>query len=139
MTVRIIPPRYVKESFDAVTGAESDRNKTILTAQGGADAMLAGARADANSAVNAGKTASSRYLKTIVADAASFQDQLPEYNKNPELFRDRLMTERWQRVLAGASDKILIPDRADGKPRELRVLLNREPEKPRTNSPAGGR
>lgn len=136
MTVRIVPPRYVKPAFDAVTGAEADKNKLILSAQGGADALLASSRADANAIINSGKTASSRYLKNVIADANSFSEQLPEYKKNPKLFQERLLAERWQRVLANASDKILIPDRADGQPRELRIMLNREPEKPRTNSPA---
>ena len=139
MTVRIIPPRFVKASFDAVTTAEADKNKALLTAQGEADALLAAARAEANGVVNSGKTASSRYLKNIAADATAFSDQLPEYRKNPELFRQRLLTERWQRVLANADEKDIIPDRADGQPRELRILLKREPEKPKTNSPAGGR
>jgi membrane protease subunit HflK len=137
LTVTIVPPRYIKESFDAVTGAESDRSKTILAAQGEANILLASARAEANAVVNIGKAARTRYVEAIAAEARSFSEQLPEYKKNTELFRQRLLTETWQRVLANASDKILIPDRVDGKQRELRILLNREPERPRTNSPAG--
>ncbi|HMP81309.1 MAG TPA: protease modulator HflK [Verrucomicrobiota bacterium] len=136
MNVRIVPPRYVKEAFDAVTGAEADKNKVVLAAQGEADALLASSRAEANAIVNSGKTASSRYLKNIMADATAFREQLPEYKKNPELFQQRLLTERWQRVLANADEKNIILDRADGQPRELRILLKREPERPRTNSPA---
>jgi hypothetical protein len=36
------------------------------------------------------------------------------------------------RVLTNVSEKIYLPDRADGKSRELRLLLNREPLKPKT-------
>ena len=117
--------------------SNQQRGKTILAAQGAANALLASARAEANTVVNRGYVARTNYLTAIASEADAFSKQLPEYRKNPELFRQRLLTETWQRVLAKAADKILIPDRADGKPRELRILLNREPEKPRTNSPTG--
>jgi hypothetical protein len=32
--------------------------------------------------------------------------------------------------MTNVEDKIFLPDRADGKARELRLLLNREPRKP---------
>jgi hypothetical protein len=33
-------------------------------------------------------------------------------------------------ILTNVQDKIFLPQRADGKPRELRLMLNREPPKP---------
>ena len=36
------------------------------------------------------------------------------------------------RVLTNAQDKIFLAESADGKPKELRLLLNREPPKPKT-------
>ena len=39
------------------------------------------------------------------------------------------------RVLTNVQDKMYLPDRADGKPRELRLLLNRETPKPAPASP----
>ena len=38
------------------------------------------------------------------------------------------------RVLTNVNDRIYFPDRADGQPRELRLLLNREPLRPRTET-----
>ena len=97
--VTVIPPRFVKQNFDAVLNAEQDRSKVVLTAQ-------------------------------------SYTSQLPQYRFNPGLLKQRLLAETWQRILAGSSDKFVLPERADGKSRELRLLLNREPPKPRTEAPA---
>ena len=35
-------------------------------------------------------------------------------------------------ILAGVQDKIFLPRRADGAPRELRLQLNREPPQPKS-------
>lgn len=137
MTVTVVPPLYTKDAFDAVTGAQQDRDKVIQAAQGMANVLLATARSETNAIVDLGKAARTRYLESMVADAHSFSDQLPGYQKNPELFRQRLLTETWQRVLAGVRDKTIIP--FNGKPYELRLLLNREPERQKTNAPAGNR
>ena len=34
-------------------------------------------------------------------------------------------------VFTNVQDKIFLPQRADGKPRELRLMLNREPPQPK--------
>jgi hypothetical protein len=38
-------------------------------------------------------------------------------------------------ILTNVQDKIFLPGRADGKPRELRLMLNREPPQPKTAAP----
>jgi hypothetical protein len=35
-------------------------------------------------------------------------------------------------MLTNVQDKIFLPQRADGKPRELRLQLNREPPQPKS-------
>jgi hypothetical protein len=35
-------------------------------------------------------------------------------------------------VLTNVQDKIFLPERADGQPRELRLMLNREPPQPKS-------
>jgi modulator of FtsH protease HflK len=135
MTVTVVPPRYVKSAFDAVTTAQQDQDAAISAAQGEANKILANARAESNAVVNAGISSSSAYLKEVKALAKSFSEQLPEYKKNPELFQQRLLAETWQPILANAESKTIIPDRANGKPYELRVLL-RQVEQSRTNAPS---
>jgi hypothetical protein len=76
-------------------------------------------------------TRSNQLVRTVMAEAKSFQDQLPFFQANPVLFKQRLLTDTMQRVLASAQDKFFVPSRSDGQPRELRLQLSREPLKPK--------
>ena len=59
-----------------------------------------------------------------------FNDLLPKYKANPALFANILLSEKIGQVLTNVQDKIYLPERADGKTRELRLQLSREPQKP---------
>ncbi len=125
-----IPPRQVKAAFDAVLEAENDKRKTINTAEGDANTTRTKAQAEADAIRNAGRADATRIVQTAQADANYFLARLPEFQRDPQLFRDRRLTETMAIVLANAQEKYFIVERADGTPRELRVLLNREPIKP---------
>ena len=71
----------------------------------------------------------------VAAEAKKFSDLLPEYRKDPELFFRLRQTETLARVLANAQEKIFVAARPDGKPRELRITIGREPEKRRLPEP----
>jgi len=128
--VRVIPPRYTKSAFDAALSAEIERRKAIDDAHAYAGRILSTAEGEANSAINAGQTDRTRLTQAIAAEAQYYQNQLPHYESNPELFMARVQNETLSRVMTNVEDKIFLPDRADGKARELRLLLNREPKKP---------
>ncbi|MBI3853833.1 MAG: protease modulator HflK [Verrucomicrobia bacterium] len=134
--VKVIPPRYVKPAFDEVLAANVNYNTVVNKAQGEAGAVLSKARGEANAILNTGQSDRTRLLQSVAADAKAFTEQLPQYEKNPELFRQRILTETWQKILVASKDKFFLPERADGKPRELRLLLNREPAKEKTETPA---
>ncbi|PAW86445.1 MAG: hypothetical protein B9S33_08075 [Pedosphaera sp. Tous-C6FEB] len=125
-----IPPRQVKAAFDAVLEAENDKRKTINTAEGEANTTLTKAQAEEDGIRNAGRADKTRIEQSAKADAAYFVARLEEFKRNPQLFRDRRLTETMANVLANAQEKYFLVERADGTPRELRVLLNREPLKP---------
>jgi hypothetical protein len=59
---------------------------------------------------------------------------LPKYKSNADLFVQQRLVETMSRVLTNVQDKIFLSERADGKARELRLLLNREPPKPKTET-----
>ncbi|MBI5799840.1 MAG: protease modulator HflK [Verrucomicrobia bacterium] len=128
--VTAIPPRQVKAAFDAVLEAENDKRKTINTAQGEANTTLTRAQAEADAVRNAGRSDATRIVQSAQADADYFLARLPEFKSNPQLFRDRRLTETMATVLANAQEKYFLVERSDGTPRELRILLNREPLKP---------
>jgi modulator of FtsH protease HflK len=128
--VRVIAPRYTKSAFDAALSAEIERRKAIEDANAYAGRILSTAEGEANSRINAGQTDRARLTQAVAAEAQYYKNQLPHFQSNPELFMARVQSETLSRVMTNVEDKVFLPRRADGKPRELRLLLNREPKAP---------
>lgn len=128
--VRVVPPAYTKTAFDAALSAEIERRKAVDDAHAYAGRVLSTAEGEANSVINAGQSDRTRLTQAIASEAQYYQNQLPHYEANPGLFMARVQNDTLTRVMTNVEDKIFLPDRADGKARELRLLLNREPRKP---------
>jgi membrane protease subunit HflK len=141
--VEVKPPFQVRADFQAVLKASQTKDKAINTARGYANIVLSKAIGESNQLVNLGLSDKSRLLAGLASDAKTLADLLPSFERQPRLFYERRLTETLQRVLTNAQDKYYMPDRVDGEPRQLRLLLSREPEKPitqnDTNSAAGGK
>lgn len=127
----VIPPRQLADKFRAVldasvrsgnvlNGARSFANEAVSRAQGEAATRVALAQSDRN-----------RLVEAVQSEAERFTKVLPEYQRNPELFMRLRQGEVVQRVLTNAQERLFVPARADGKSRELRLGLSREPAKPR--------
>ena len=128
--VRVIAPRYTKSAFDAALSAEIERRKAIEDANAYAGRILSTAEGEANSRINAGQTDRTRLTQAVAAEAQYYKNQLPHFQSNPDLFMARVQSETLSRVMTNVEDKIFLPQRVDGKPREVRLLLNREPRTP---------
>jgi membrane protease subunit HflK len=135
LVIEAVPPRDVKDAFNAVIDAEQDFSKNLNTAQGYTNQILSKAQGEAEAIINGGKADANKLLQSVQADAKSFADQLPLYQANPHLFMQRRLTETMQRVMTNAQAKWFLPERADGQQRELRLLLNPEPEGPKSPQP----
>lgn len=123
-----IPPRQVKAAFDRVTTAREDRNKLLLDAHTHANQRLISAGAEATTTTNLAESAKTRLVKSLSGDAKRFTDLVAKYDKNPDLFRQVYLVGTMNEILTNLNEKIFLPDRLDGKSRELRLLLNREPQ-----------
>jgi membrane protease subunit HflK len=130
--VNAIAPRQVKDAFDAVYGAELDLSKIVNAAQGYTNQILAKAKGEADAIINGGMADRTRLIQSLQSDAQSFSNQLPSYLDNPNLFRERRLTEVMLRITTNGQEKWFLPDRMDGKERELRLLLNPEPKTPKS-------
>lgn len=126
-------PLSVRSSFNSVQESVEDRNRKISEARGYADEMTRKALGEAQAAISMGMTLSNQLVQALSGEAKSFVDQLPRYRDNPDLFEQRLRAETMGNLLTNAVEKFYLPNRADGQPRELRLQLNREPEKPKAN------
>ena len=68
------------------------------------------------------------------SQADRFNDILPKYRANPGLFLQQRLTETLARVLTNAEGKIYLAEGANGNPKELRLMLNREVQKSNTET-----
>jgi len=134
--VESIPPRQLKEAFANVLRAEITRNQLLNDAHNYENQVTNKAGADARTLVDLAESDRVRLVQEVASQADRFAEILPKYQSNPELFVQQRLNETLGRVLTNVQDKIFLSERADGKPRELRLLLNRETPKPKTETPA---
>jgi len=131
-SVQSVPPRQLKDAFATVLKAEVTRQKVLDVARSFENQVTNKASADAASRINLAQSERTNLVSDIAAQAKRFQEILPEYERYPALFAQQRLTETLSRVLTNVQDKIFLSASADGKPKELRLLLNREVPKPVT-------
>jgi modulator of FtsH protease HflK len=120
------PPRQLQGDFERVTTAAQDRSKLFNEARSYAVQVVSQAGANATTLTNLAETVSTNLIQSITADAVNFQKLRPVFETNRDLFIQQRMLATMARVLTNADDKIYLPTTADGKPVQLRLLLNRE-------------
>ncbi len=133
--VQSVPPRQLKEAFKLVTDAEQKRQTMLNGARSSENQVTNKASADAESLINLAQSDRARLVSDIAAQAERFQEILPQCRDHPDLFVQQRLTETLGRVLTNVQDKIFLADSGDGKAKELRLLLNREVPKPKTEGP----
>jgi modulator of FtsH protease HflK len=125
-----VPPRQLKSVFDQVTEAGLNRQTALLSAHDYENKTTNDAGALAVSIIYQAETARSNYVASITADASTFTNILAQTKGNPALFAQMTLVQTMGQVLTNVQDKWFVPERADGKQRELRLMLNREPPQP---------
>lgn len=129
--VQSIPPRQLKPAFDAVITAGQNRSKLLNDARSYENQVLSKASADTESRINLAESDRARLVNDVASQAQRFAEILPNYEANPNLFVQQRLADTLGRVLTNVQDKVFLPQRADGKPRELWLQLNREPVTPK--------
>jgi len=132
--VQSVAPRQLRDVFNQVTTARENRNKLLNDAHSYASQVLIQSDAQATSITNAAATASGNYVKSITAEAKRFNDLLPQYASNPNLFAQQTFLQAVGPTLTNA-DKWIQPVTENGKSMEVRLMLNREPPQPKTTAP----
>ncbi len=122
-------PRQLTEAFNSVTSAEQKRGNLINAALTYANQVTNRAQADAQSRIDTAQYQSVALVNDVTSQAERFRDLLPNYRANPNLFRQQRLAETMGRVLTNMQDKIFFTEGDDGKPKELRLLLNRDAPK----------
>jgi membrane protease subunit HflK len=131
--VQSVPPRQLKDAFANVLKAEVMRSKVLNEARSYENQVTNKAGADAESRINLAQSDRARLVTDVSAQAERFKEILPQYQHHPALFAQQRLTETLGRVLTNAQDKIFLAESPDGDRKELRLLLNREAPKPKTD------
>jgi membrane protease subunit HflK len=131
--VKSVAPRQLQDVFSRVTIAQQNQSKQINDANTYRDKTLLNAAAQASAITTEAATASTNYVVAIQADANAFTNSLPAFETNRYLFAQRKVAEMMTLVLTNVAEKKFLPTHADGKPIELRLMLNNEP--PEQKSP----
>jgi len=121
------PPLSLKEQFANVLKAEIGRNKLLNEARSYDNQVVSKATADARSRINLAESDRARLVSEVSSRAAQFEELLPKYNENPSLFIQQRLADTLGRTLTNSQDKIFLPESVE----ELRLMLNREPLKPK--------
>jgi membrane protease subunit HflK len=125
-------PRQLKAVFDQVITAGQNRSKVLNEARSFENEIRSKAESGATNIINLAETERKARLDSLGADVQRFQALRPNFERNPELYRQQELVKVMGRVLTNVNDRIYLPDRPDGKSRELRLQLNREPVRPKT-------
>jgi len=133
--VRSAAPRQLRDVFTQVTTARENRNKLLNDAHSYESEVMIQSGAQATSITNAAAANRARYVESITAEAKRFNDLLPKYESNPNLFAQQTFLQAVGPALTNA-EKWIQPITENGKKREVRLMLNREPPQSKP-APAG--
>lgn len=131
VNIKKVPPLATKLQFEEVQQSEQQRSQSINEALGYAQETLGRARGESNAVISAAIGRSSATVQSVQADASYFKDQLPHFLANRDLYTKRLMIETMKSSLTNAQELFFLPPGVDGKNPELRLILSREPSKPK--------
>lgn len=102
-------PDAVQAAFRDVASAQQDRERLILEAQGYADQIVPEARGEAEAMVNEAQAYRDSLLLEAQGEANRFSALVVEYQKAPEVTRERLYIETLEQILPGM-EKIIIEE-----------------------------
>jgi len=106
------PPSEVRDAFHDVVRAFEDRERLVKESEGYAEQVVPAARGEAAQMVLEAEAYREQRLIRAEGDAARFLTLLAEYQKAPEVMRERLYLESIERVLSGA--KIFVLETGSG-------------------------
>lgn len=101
------PPNAVREAFDDVIRAREDEQRVQNQAQQYANRVIPEARGEAQQTIEQANAYKQEVIARAEGDASRFSQLLSEYQKAPEVTRERLYIDAIENVMANAS-KIMV-------------------------------
>jgi len=101
------PPEQVQAAFDDAVKAGQDRERQKNEGQAYANDVIPKARGNASRLAQEAEGYRQRVIEQAEGDAARFRQVVTEYNKAPQVTRDRLYIEAMQQIMTNTT-KVLI-------------------------------
>lgn len=117
------PPSAVQRSFDEVNRAQQEREQMINQANGEYNKVVPKARGEAERSISAAEGYALERVNEAEGDVARFEALLAEFEKAPEVTRQRLYLETMADVIPRLGSKVILDDNA----RQLLPLFNLSP------------
>jgi membrane protease subunit HflK len=108
------PPDEVKDAFHEVVRALEDKSRLVREAEGYAEDLIPKARGDAEKMIKEAEAYREERIKRAEGDAAKFLKILAEYQKAPEVTRERLYLEAIESILANIEKFVIDPQVGSG-------------------------
>jgi membrane protease subunit HflK len=124
------PPRQLQSVFDQVTDARVNRDKALIDAHSYENEVTNNAGAQAASIIDRAEADRTNYVASITAEAKRFNDLLPGFEANPNLFAQMSLVKTMGEVLTNTENWVE-PTAGGGTSIENRLQLNREPPQPK--------
>lgn len=107
------PPEQVQASFDDAVKAGQDRERQKNEGEAYANDVIPRARGMASRLIQEAEGYRGRVIEQSQGDAARFRQIVAEYNKSPQVTRDRLYIDAMQQIMSNTS-KVLIDQKSGG-------------------------
>lgn len=107
------PPEQVQAAFDDAVKAGQDRDRQVNEGQAYANDVIPKARGTASRLLEEANGYKGRVVANAEGEASRFKQILVEYNKAPEVTRQRMYLDTVQQVLSSTS-KIMVDTRGSG-------------------------
>lgn len=115
----INPPRAVQASFNEVNKAQQDRDSMVNRAKGEYNKKVPRTRGVADQKIAEAEGQATQRVNEATGDAERFLALFREYQKAPDITRERLYLERMQNVLPQIKSKTIIDGAATNSPLPL--------------------
>lgn len=121
----IHPPRQVQASFDEVNQAQQEKQRAINVANGEYNRVVPRAKGEAARVISEAQGYALKRVNEAEGDAASFSAVFQQYQKAPDVTRQRIFLETLANVLPRLERKVII----DEKSQQVLPLLQLQGEK----------
>lgn len=122
------PPDATLGAFREVNDAANEYRTALEQARSYEQRVVAEAEGRASEILAEAESYKTRVVASVEADAAYFSTVLDEYRKNPRTMLVALYADTVREVLGKVGERYVL--RAGNENREVRLMLNRAPEKP---------